>query len=89
MTTTDFLATAWTGRAADFVSPSGEYGPIPHSELAMHTRHAGKPCVRYALFFTPDHGRVTWAHVQTSDGRVLDGLPWEVLPWGIRRQHNL
>jgi len=86
------LTTSWTGSKAQYVSPPGPrpagYGAIPHSELAMHTRFAGRPAVRFALFTEPD-GRdpsVRWAHVQDDRGHVLDGLPGEVLPDEVRRK---
>jgi len=81
------VGTAWTGHKANFISPKGNYGIVPSSELAMSTGIADKPVVQFALF--SDKGRwphVTWAHVQTADGRVTDGLPSEVLPAEVRRK---
>ncbi len=81
------IDTAWTGKKADFLSKKGDYGPAPYSELAMHTGAAGARIVRYALF--SDGSRwpwVTWAHIETSTGQVLDGTPGEVLPSDVRRR---
>jgi hypothetical protein len=80
---------AWTGKKADYVSPVGDWGIVPSSELAMHTRIADKPVVQYALW--SDVGRwphVTWAQIQTSEGQILDGLPSEVLPDKARYKHG-
>jgi hypothetical protein len=81
------IRTAWTGKKADFVSRRGNFGPAPHSELAMHTGAAGARIVRFALFSDKDRWPyVTWAHIETSTGQVLDGTPGEVLPSGVRRR---
>lgn len=80
------VATAWTGRKASYVSPRGTYGETGYSELAMHTRKAGKAVVRFALF--TDKGRypnVTWAQTEYLDGAVLDGGTHEVLPPEVLR----
>ena len=72
---------AWQGATARIVSryaKDDEYGHVPYSELAMHTGAAGKPIIRYALFYN-DRGYPSWAHVLTADGHILDGTPNEVL----------
>lgn len=79
-----FLDTAWTGKKADYVADLGRYGKVQHSELAMHTRIAGMEVVRFALWASKDGVHVDWAHVETEDGRVTDGLPSEVLPGSVR-----
>lgn len=81
------IDTAWTGKKADFVSSKGDYGSAPYSELAMHTGASGARIVRYALFSDADRWPwVTWAHIETSTGQVLDGTPGEVLPAEVRRK---
>lgn len=81
------IDTAWTGKKADFVSKRGDYGAAPHSELAMHTGTAGARIVRFALFSDANRWPfVTWAHIETSTGRVLDGTAGEVLPTDVRRK---
>jgi hypothetical protein len=81
---------AWTGKKADYVSPPGNYGGTGHSELAMHTGGAGKAVVRFALWKRPAKGyagpsnAVQWAQVEYASGQILDGLPSEVLPEGVR-----
>jgi hypothetical protein len=85
------VAVAWTGKKAGYVSPVGNFGKTGWSELAMHTGGAGKHVVRFALWRRPSKGysgpvnRVTWAQVEYSDGKILDGLPAEVLPEGVRQ----
>lgn len=87
MTKKDYIMsifdTAWTGHKAHFVSPEGDYGKAPYSELCMHTRHAGHTIRRYATF--KSKRGVTWAHVQTDLG-VVDGLPHEVLPCSLANE---
>ena len=78
------LDTAWTGKKASYVADLGRYGKVGYSELAMHTRIAGKEVVRFALWPADDGVHVGWAHVQTEDGRITDGLPSEVLPGSVR-----
>jgi hypothetical protein len=81
------LDTAWTGKKADYVSRRGNFGPAPHSELSMHTGAAGATITRFALFSDANRWPwVTWAHIQTSTGQVLDGTPGEVLPTSVRRK---
>jgi len=81
------LDVSWTGKKADYVSPKGSYGTAPHSELMMHVGDAGKRVVRYALWAgKEDPASVGWAHVETEDGSVTDGLPSEVLSQAIRRE---
>lgn len=79
----DALTTAWSGQVADFVSLPGQYGEVPWSELAVHTRQAGRQVTRYATWNDPERGTI-WAQVETDRG-VLDGTPYEVLPWEIRK----
>jgi len=80
------IGTAWTGHKANFISPKGNYGIVPSSELAMSTRIADMPVVQFALFSDKKRWpHVTWAHVMTPDGFVTDGLPSEVLPAEVRR----
>lgn len=87
------VAKAWTGKMAGYVSPPGNYGATGYSELAMHTGGAGKHVVRFALWRRPAKGygpkapkdMVNWAQVEYSDGKILDGLPSEVLPEGVRQ----
>jgi len=85
------VAVAWTGKKAGYVSPVGNFGKTGWSELAMYTGGAGKHVVRFALWRRPSKGysgpvnRVTWAQVEYSDGKILDGLPAEVLPEGVRQ----
>jgi hypothetical protein len=81
------LTVAWTGKVASFASIEGKFGEIPHSELAIHTQVAGKQVVRYCLF--EENEKVVWVHVLTEDGVVVDGLPNELLPWGLRAKHKL
>ena len=81
------IDTAWTGKKADFVSKRGDYGAAPYSELSMHTGAAGARIVRFALFSDANRWPwVTWAHIETSSGQVLDGTPGEVLPDVVRRK---
>ena len=75
------------GRKPSFVSHEGDHGVVPHSELAMHTKMAGKKIKQYALFSHPEHGHVNYAHIQTHDGSHTHGLPSEVLPHEIRSKH--
>jgi hypothetical protein len=80
------IGIAWTGHKANFISPKGNYGIVPSSELAMSTRIADKPVIQFALFSDAKRWpHVTWAHVMTPDGFVTDGLPSEVLPAEVRR----
>lgn len=79
------LEIAWTGKKANYVSPIGEYGRVGYSELAMHTRAAGQSVVRYALWDRDGDNRVNWAQIELADGRIIDGLPGEVLPDQVRR----
>jgi hypothetical protein len=79
-----YLDTAWTGAKASYVADLGRYGKVGYSELAMHTQIAGKEVVRFALWPAEDGVHVGWAHVETEDGRITDGLPSEVLPGSVR-----
>lgn len=79
-----YLDTAWNGAKASYVADLGRYGKVGYSELAMHTQIAGKEVVRFALWPANDGIHVGWAHVETEDGRVTDGLPSEVLPGSVR-----
>lgn len=67
------------GKEAPYISPEGHYGEAPHSELAMHTKVAGKPIVQYALFGEPGKD-ARYAHIKLKDGNWMHGLPREVLP---------
>ena len=81
------IDTAWTGKKADFLSKKGDYGSAPYSELSIHTGAAGARIVRFALFSDANRWPfVTWAHIETSTGQVLDGTPGEVLPTDVRRK---
>jgi hypothetical protein len=82
-------AERYHGKKAAFVSHEGHHGVVPHSELGMHTKTAGKKIKRYALFTHPEHGHVTSAHIETHDGHVTHGLPSEVLPHEIREKHSM
>lgn len=75
-----------------YVSPMGEYGEVPYSELAMHSQAAGEQVVRYFLRereFQPGNPIISGAAVQTAHWprvRLVRGLPGEVLPSEVRRQ---
>jgi hypothetical protein len=72
---------AWNGKPANYVSPRGNYSEVGYSELAMHTRAAGKKVVRFALFHDRREGKsVRWAQVELENGTIIDGLTHEVLP---------
>jgi hypothetical protein len=80
------IATAWTGKKADYVSPVGDYGAVGYSELAMHVGASGKRVVQFALWSEKDRWpNVTWAQIKTSDGKITDGTPHEVLPPDVLR----
>jgi hypothetical protein len=81
------LDTAWNGKKAAFVSTPGPHGTIPFSEQSVHMKAASKPIKRYALF--KETGEWRWAHVETPDGRVVDGLPSEVLPPEVLEEHDI
>lgn len=70
------------GSKADFISDVGDFGKVPHSELAMHTKTAGKKIVQYALFNRS--GKPAYAHAKLDDGTMIDGLPREVLPHEVK-----
>jgi hypothetical protein len=83
---------SWAGQEACYVSAPGDHGKVPHSELAMHTRIAGRTIRRYALFKNRE-GHIRWAHVETQkpdgDMQVTDGGLGEVLTHEIRQKHGL
>lgn len=72
-----------------YLSPYGDYGVVPHSELAMHSRAAGRPVVQYALWGTGD-GYIYSASVlyidQDGDESMVGGGRGEVLPDEVRRE---
>ena len=69
-----------------YTSEIGDWGVVPHSELAMHSRIAGKRVNRYYLFGTPG-GYLNQAIVELDDSQSSwhVGLPGEVLPDEVRR----
>jgi hypothetical protein len=75
------------GKPATYISPVGQYGIVPYSELAMHTKIADQPIVQYALFGEPGQP-AKYAHVKLADGRWNHGLPGEVLSWEARNLHG-
>jgi hypothetical protein len=66
----------------------GGRGTVPHSELAMHCRCAGKEIYAAAIAYADHHPAradapsstlTAWyAYVLTLDGEIYDGLPGEV-----------
>jgi hypothetical protein len=87
-------AAGWNPAA--YVSAVGDYGTIPYSELAMHTRAGGAKVVQYALWtgaWAP--GRATSAavlflasppHPAPQSYAVLKGTVGEVLPNEVRHE---
>lgn len=77
------------------LSPLGEYGLVPHSELAMHSGAAGAPVFQYALLRFWDSGMdhnenptsamVLHEDKLTGELRTLRGGVGEVLPDQVRR----
>jgi hypothetical protein len=75
----------------------GGRGVVPHSELAMHCRVAGKEIYAAAIVYA-DHQRddatgtvsdylhAAYAYVLTIDGRFVDGLHNDVTSWACREQ---
>lgn len=62
----------------DYISPFGDYGEVPYSEAAMHSRVAGLPIVRYALWRGGDQFdwlsnslRRALVQVESKPGRVM------------------
>lgn len=75
----------WHADSVQIVVVPGE-GESPHSELAMHTRVAGKiPDAVAVVYYSDDNGAVRprWAYVLTG-GSFTDGLYAEVIPWEMR-----
>jgi len=68
------------------LSPEGDYGTVPYSELAMFADYAGKKIKRYGFF--KENGRIIYGVVETERG-ILHGLPGEVFSDEIMRKHNL
>jgi hypothetical protein len=61
----------------------GDETEIPHSELAMHTKLAGKTIDSYQLV---EDG--AYAYV-SADGKTTHGTPGEVLPFGLQHRHRI
>lgn len=74
-----------------YISAIADWGPVPHSELAMHTRIAGKPVKRYyvcALGPEPAHYAMSAAvevEEPTGETHVTVGTVGELLPDEVRR----
>lgn len=75
------LRTSWTGHQAEMVVTfePDERPEVPFSELAMHTKIAGKSIEAVSVFY--QGGKLIWLHVLV-DGHVVDGLPTEVMTPG-------
>lgn len=61
-----------------------DLGVVPHSELAMHTKIAGKPIKKYEIV-SPNSAKV-WIQ---DDHAPVSGLPSEILSFEIRRKEGL
>jgi hypothetical protein len=75
---------------AAYLSPYGDYGVVPHSELAMHSRAAGRPVAQFALWAWQGGDRPTSAAVLFMDREgkevMVRGGVGEVLPDEVRRE---
>jgi hypothetical protein len=84
--TVDMWKWKFYGKEPDYISPEGDYGTVPYSELAMFAGYAGKKIKRYGFF--KENGRIIYGVVETERG-ILHGLPGEVFSDEIMRKHNL
>jgi len=79
------FAGTWYVGALQIDFAPGE-GPVPRSELAMHTRIAGKTLDAVAVVYYREDNRETrprWAYVLHGE-TFTDGLYAEVIPWEMR-----
>lgn len=69
---------------------------VPYSECAIHCRYAGHQVQKVAIFFrdipTGDNDskrHPSWAFALLDNGVLAQGLVSEIVPWSIRRAHEL